>query len=136
MGINGKLPRAFQGALPKSGGHKPRTGRRCCGNAGFYSFTRWGHIGEVGSFKHHVDGHRDKSRIGPSQIPIMRLENRVKRALRQVARGTRDAHIESTSASDPALGTPEQPGFAATAIVEASGVVRESKFGFGLPAGR
>ena len=33
--------------------------------------------------------------------------------------------------------TPEQPGFAATAIVDTSGAVRESRFGFGqLPVGR
>jgi inner membrane protein len=37
---------------------------------------------------------------------------------------------------DLRFGTPEQPGFVATAIVSASGVVRESKFGFGLPVGR
>lgn len=37
---------------------------------------------------------------------------------------------------DLRFGTPQQPGFVATAIVEASGVVRESRFGFGLPVGR
>jgi inner membrane protein len=37
---------------------------------------------------------------------------------------------------DLRFGTPEQPGFVATAIVEPSGVVRQSKFGFGLSAGR
>jgi len=38
---------------------------------------------------------------------------------------------------DLRFGTPEQPGFAATAIVDASGAVRESRFGFGqLPVGR
>jgi inner membrane protein len=37
---------------------------------------------------------------------------------------------------DLRFGTPEQPGFVATAIVEPSGIVRESKFGFGLPGGR
>jgi hypothetical protein len=37
---------------------------------------------------------------------------------------------------DLRFGTPEQPGFVATAILDASGMVRESKFGFGLPAGR
>jgi inner membrane protein len=38
---------------------------------------------------------------------------------------------------DLRFGTPEQPGFVATAIVDASGAVRESKFGFGqLPVGR
>lgn len=36
---------------------------------------------------------------------------------------------------DLRFGTPEQPGFAATAIVAASGAVTESRFGFGLPAG-
>lgn len=37
---------------------------------------------------------------------------------------------------DLRFGTPERPGFVATAIVDGSGVVRESKFGFGLPIGR
>jgi inner membrane protein len=37
---------------------------------------------------------------------------------------------------DLRFGTPEQPGFVATAIVDASGVVKESRFGFGLPVGR
>ncbi|MGA3189349.1 MAG: metal-dependent hydrolase [Bryobacteraceae bacterium] len=37
---------------------------------------------------------------------------------------------------DLRFGTPEQPGFVATAILEASGEVRESKFGFRLPVGR
>jgi inner membrane protein len=38
---------------------------------------------------------------------------------------------------DLRFGTPEQPGFAATAIVDATGVVIESRFGFGqLPVGR
>lgn len=37
---------------------------------------------------------------------------------------------------DLRFGTPEQPGFVATAIVDASGVARESKFGFNLPVGR
>jgi inner membrane protein len=37
---------------------------------------------------------------------------------------------------DLRFGTPEKPGFAATAILDASGVVRESRFGFGLPVGR
>jgi len=37
---------------------------------------------------------------------------------------------------DLRFGTPERPGFTATAIIDASGVVRESKFGFGLPVGR
>ena len=37
---------------------------------------------------------------------------------------------------DLRFGTPERPGFAATAIVDAAGVVQESKFGFGLPGGR
>jgi inner membrane protein len=37
---------------------------------------------------------------------------------------------------DLRFGTPEQPGFNATAIVDASGMVRESRFGFGrLPVG-
>jgi inner membrane protein len=34
---------------------------------------------------------------------------------------------------DLRFGTPEQPGFVATAIVDASGAVKESRFGFGLP---
>lgn len=37
---------------------------------------------------------------------------------------------------DLRFGTPENPGFAATAIVDAAGKVEESKFGFGLPGGR
>jgi inner membrane protein len=37
---------------------------------------------------------------------------------------------------DLRFGTPEQPGFAATAVVEPSGVVKDSRFGFGLPGGR
>jgi inner membrane protein len=38
---------------------------------------------------------------------------------------------------DLRFGTPERPGFAATAIIEPSGVVREAQFGFGsLPVGR
>lgn len=37
---------------------------------------------------------------------------------------------------DLRFGTPEKPGFEATAILDASGAVRESKFGFGLPVGR
>jgi len=37
---------------------------------------------------------------------------------------------------DLRFGTPEKPGFVATAIVEASGMVKESRFGFGLPVGR
>jgi inner membrane protein len=37
---------------------------------------------------------------------------------------------------DLRFGTPEQPGFVATALVNESGVVRESRFGFGLPVGR
>jgi inner membrane protein len=38
---------------------------------------------------------------------------------------------------DLRFGTPEHPGFVATAIVDASGVVVESRFGFGqLPVGR
>ena len=38
---------------------------------------------------------------------------------------------------DLRFGTPEQPGFNASAIVDRSGVVKESKFGFGtLPVGR
>lgn len=36
---------------------------------------------------------------------------------------------------DLRFGTPEQPGFAATALVDASGAVTESRFGFGMPAG-
>ncbi len=38
---------------------------------------------------------------------------------------------------DLRFGTPERPGFVATAIVDESGAVRESRFGFGaLPVGR
>ena len=37
---------------------------------------------------------------------------------------------------DLRFGTPERPGFVATAILDESGVVRESKFGFSLPVGR
>jgi inner membrane protein len=37
---------------------------------------------------------------------------------------------------DLRFGTPESPGFVATAMLDASGVVRESKLGFGLPVGR
>jgi inner membrane protein len=37
---------------------------------------------------------------------------------------------------DLRFGTPERPGFVATAIVEASGAVSEARFGFGLPVGR
>lgn len=38
---------------------------------------------------------------------------------------------------DLRFGTPDRPGFAATAILDASGAVRESKFGFGpLPVGK
>jgi inner membrane protein len=37
---------------------------------------------------------------------------------------------------DLRFGTPERPGFAARAIVDAAGAVTESKFGFGLPGGR
>src|SRR5580692_3117791 len=37
---------------------------------------------------------------------------------------------------DLRFGTPERPGFVATGVVEPSGVVEESRFGFGLPVGR
>jgi inner membrane protein len=38
---------------------------------------------------------------------------------------------------DLRFGTPERPGFAATAIIDPSGAVKDSKFGFGqLPVGR
>jgi inner membrane protein len=37
---------------------------------------------------------------------------------------------------DLRFGTPEHAGFAATAIIDTSGAVTESKFGFGLPSGR
>jgi inner membrane protein len=37
---------------------------------------------------------------------------------------------------DLRFGTPESPGFVATAILDASGKVLESKFGFNLPVGR
>jgi inner membrane protein len=37
---------------------------------------------------------------------------------------------------DLRFGTPQSPGFAASAMVAPSGEVREAKFGFGLPVGR
>jgi inner membrane protein len=37
---------------------------------------------------------------------------------------------------DLRFGTPERPGFAATAILDASGEARDAQFGFGLPVGR
>jgi inner membrane protein len=37
---------------------------------------------------------------------------------------------------DLRFGTPENPGFAASAVISPSGEVREAKFGFGLPVGR
>jgi inner membrane protein len=37
---------------------------------------------------------------------------------------------------DLRFGTPEQPGFVATAVLAGSGVVEESRFGIGLPGGR
>jgi inner membrane protein len=49
----------------------------------------------------------------------------------KLADGTEDVQL-----IDLRFGTPERPGFAARAMVDAAGVVTESKFGFGLPVGR
>jgi len=57
------------------------------------------------------------------QLPFWKVE--------KLADGTTEAQL-----IDLRFGTPERPGFAATAILDASGVVRESRFGFGLPVGR
>lgn len=59
-----------------------------------------------------------------NQLPFWKSE--------KLADGTTEVQL-----IDLRFGTPERPGFAATAIIDASGVVRESKFGFGqLPVGR
>jgi inner membrane protein len=50
---------------------------------------------------------------------------------RKLADGTTEVQLV-----DLRFGTPDRPGFVATAIVDESGVVKESKFGFGLPVGR
>jgi inner membrane protein len=57
------------------------------------------------------------------QLPFWRIEKR--------ADGATEVQL-----IDLRFGTPEQPGFVATAILEPSGSVRESKFGFGLPVGK
>jgi hypothetical protein len=57
-----------------------------------------------------------------SQLPFWKTE--------KLADGTTEVQL-----IDLRFGTPEQPGFVATAIVDGSGVVRESKFGFTLPVG-
>jgi inner membrane protein len=57
------------------------------------------------------------------QLPFWKVE--------KLADGTTEAQL-----IDLRFGTPERPGFVATAIVDESGVVRESRFGFGLPVGR
>jgi inner membrane protein len=57
------------------------------------------------------------------QVPFWKAE--------KLADGTSEVQL-----IDLRFGTPERPGFVATAVVEASGVVRESRFGFGLPVGR
>ncbi len=57
------------------------------------------------------------------QVPFWKVE--------KLADGTSEVQL-----IDLRFGTPERPGFVATAIVDSSGVVRESRFGFGLPVGR
>ncbi len=57
------------------------------------------------------------------QVPFWKVE--------KLADGTTEAQL-----LDLRFGTPERPGFVATAIVDESGVVKESRFGFGLPVGR
>jgi hypothetical protein len=57
------------------------------------------------------------------QVPFWKIE--------KLADGTTEAQL-----LDLRFGTPERPGFVATAIVDESGVVKESRFGFGLPVGR
>lgn len=57
------------------------------------------------------------------QVPFWKVE--------KLADGSTEAQL-----LDLRFGTPERPGFVATAIVDESGVVRESRFGFGLPVGR
>ncbi len=59
-----------------------------------------------------------------NQLPIWKVK--------KLADGTTEVQL-----IDLRFGTPEQPGFASTAILDASGVVKESRFGFGqLPVGR
>ena len=58
-----------------------------------------------------------------NQLPFWKTE--------KLADGTTEVQL-----IDLRFGTPERPGFTATAIVDGPGVVRESKFGFGLPVGR
>jgi hypothetical protein len=60
---------------------------------------------------------------GSDQVPVSKVEKLEDR-------------MTEVQLIDLRFGTPEKPGFAATAIVGASGVVRESKFGFGLQVGR
>lgn len=57
------------------------------------------------------------------QVPFWKVE--------KLADGSTEAQL-----LDLRFGTPERPGFVATAIVDESGVVKESRFGFGLPVGR
>lgn len=57
------------------------------------------------------------------QVPFWKAE--------KLADGTTEVQL-----IDLRFGTPERPGFVATAIVDAPGVVRESRFGFGLPGGK
>lgn len=57
------------------------------------------------------------------QLPFWKIE--------KLADGTTEVQL-----IDLRFGTPQQPGFVATAIIDASGVVRASRFGFGLPVGR
>jgi inner membrane protein len=58
-----------------------------------------------------------------NQLPFWKVE--------KLADGTAEVQL-----IDLRFGTPERSGFMATGIVETSGVVEESKFGFGLPVGR
>lgn len=58
-----------------------------------------------------------------NQLPFWKTE--------KLADGTTEVQL-----IDLRFGTPDNPGFAATAILDASGVVQESRFGFGLPVGR
>jgi inner membrane protein len=59
-----------------------------------------------------------------NQLPFWKVE--------KLADGTTEEQL-----IDLRFGTPERPGFAATAIIDPSGAVTESKFGFGqLPVGR
>jgi inner membrane protein len=58
-----------------------------------------------------------------NQLPFWKVE--------KLADGTAEVQL-----IDLRFGTPERPGFVATGVVEPSGVVEESRFGFGLPVGR